>query len=202
LLYGALTGDVTTFPLAPALLAALYQLGIAPSFGSYLLNTLAAACGALCLALALNKPLLGAFYAALLLVQPSPMLTVMLALCLLSLLLLRDWQAASRRRVHRLGDAQRAVRCARRARARLCGSGAELVGMATFRRACCALAAQRRTDRAGRLCAVVHRAAAAELDATRLLRRLWTSRLTRSKSACGWLRTPRLTRVSSPTMQF
>jgi len=90
LLYGALTGDVTTFPLAPALLAALYQLGMAPSFGSYLLNTLAAACGALCLALALNKPLLGAFYAALLLVQPSPMLTVMLALCLLSLLALRD----------------------------------------------------------------------------------------------------------------
>jgi hypothetical protein len=93
LLYGTLTGNVTTFPLAPALLAALYQLGIAPSFGSYLLNTLAAACGALCLALWLNKPLLGAFYAALLLVQPSPMLTVMLALCLLSLLLLRDGKA-------------------------------------------------------------------------------------------------------------
>jgi hypothetical protein len=95
LLYGALMEDAITFPLAPALLAALYQLGIAPSFGSYLLNTLAAACGALCLALWLSKPLLGAFYAALLLVQPSPMLTVMLALCLLSLLLLRDGKPRS-----------------------------------------------------------------------------------------------------------
>jgi hypothetical protein len=93
LLYGALTGDVTTFPLAPTLLAALYRLGVAPSFGSYLLNTLVAACGALCLALWLSKPLLGALYAALLLVQPSPMLTVMLALCLLGLLLLRDGKA-------------------------------------------------------------------------------------------------------------
>lgn len=90
LLYGALADDAITFPLAPALLAALYQLGIAPSFGSYLLNTLATACGALCLALWLNKPLLGALYAALMLVQPSPMLTVMLALSLCSLLLLRD----------------------------------------------------------------------------------------------------------------
>jgi hypothetical protein len=88
LLYGALTGNVTTFPLSPAALALLYRLGIEPSLGNYLLNSVAAALGALCLALWLNRPLLGALYALLMLIQPSPLLSLMLALSALGALLL------------------------------------------------------------------------------------------------------------------
>lgn len=88
LLYGTPIGNVTTFPLAPALLAALVQLGVEPSLGSFLINTVASALGALCLALWLNKPLYGALYALLMLIQPSPTLTVMLALTLFGALML------------------------------------------------------------------------------------------------------------------
>lgn len=89
LLYGAPTGNLTTFPLASALLAALFRLGVEPSLGSFLINVTATALGGACLALWLNKPLYGALYALLLSIQPSPMLTVMLALALLGALLLR-----------------------------------------------------------------------------------------------------------------
>ncbi|MCS6869825.1 MAG: hypothetical protein RML95_03950 [Anaerolineae bacterium] len=88
LLYGTPIGNVTTFPLAPTLLAALFQLGVEPSLGSFTLNSVATALGALCLALWLNKPLFGALYALLMLIQPSPMLTVMLALALFGALML------------------------------------------------------------------------------------------------------------------
>ncbi|MFQ3536035.1 MAG: hypothetical protein SNJ58_09160 [Aggregatilineales bacterium] len=88
LLYGAPVGNVTTFPLSPVLLAGLVRLGVEPSLGSFLINALASAIGALCLALWLNKPHYGALYALLMLIQPSPMLTVMLALCLLGALML------------------------------------------------------------------------------------------------------------------
>ncbi len=56
------------------------------SLGNYLLNSVAAALGALCPALWLNRPLLGALYALLMLIQPSPLLSLMLALSALGAL--------------------------------------------------------------------------------------------------------------------
>lgn len=90
LLYGTFEGQVTTFPLVPAVLALLYRFGIEPSLGSYLINTLAAAVGALCLYLWRGQAWLGALYALIMLLQSSPLITLTLAFCLLGGLALRE----------------------------------------------------------------------------------------------------------------
>jgi hypothetical protein len=90
LLYGTFEGQVTTFPLAPSVLALLHRVGVEPSLGSYLINTLAVAVGALCLYLWRGQAWLGALYALLMLIQPSPLITLMLAFGLLGGLALRE----------------------------------------------------------------------------------------------------------------
>lgn len=90
LLYGTFEGQVTTFPLAPAVLALFSRLGADPSLGNYLINTLAAAVGALCLYLWRRQAWLGALYALIMLIQPSPLITLMLVFGLFSILALRE----------------------------------------------------------------------------------------------------------------